>query len=120
MAQYIGKLETVARIISFSGGWDYSDSKQKKIAAWYFNKAVTPMQNWYATYNINEMAANPLKKICTAMQIPAVNVFALDKPLFNATAAKENANPYHGDGIRNTAYKPIWIKMLGSGVEISE
>jgi hypothetical protein len=120
MAQYIGKQETVARIISFSGGWDYANSKEKKIAAWYFNKAVTPMQNWYATYNTNEMAANPLKDICTAMQIPAGNVFALDKPLFNATAAKENANPYHGDGIRNTAYKPIWITMLGSGVEISE
>jgi hypothetical protein len=117
MAEFIGQQESLARVISFSGGWDYTNSKEKKIATWYFNKAVTPMQNWYAAYNINEMAANSLWEICTALQIPANHIFALDKPLLNINSSKENTNPFHGDGIRNTAYKPIWITMFGSGIE---
>ncbi len=57
MSEFIGQQESLARVISFSGGWDYSNSKEKKIARWYFNKNATAMKNWYATYNINEMAA---------------------------------------------------------------
>jgi hypothetical protein len=115
MAAFIGQQESLARVISFSGGWDYSNSKEKKIAGWYFNKNATAMKNWYATYNINEMAATPLKEICTALQIPATHIFAFDKPLLNVNTSKENTNPYHGDGIRNMVYKSIWITMLGSG-----
>ncbi len=120
MAAFIGQQESLARVISFSGGWDYSNSKEKKIAGWYFNKNATAMKNWYATYNINEMAATPLKEICTALQIPASHIFAFDKPLLNVNTSKENTNPYHGDGIRNTVYKSIWIKMLGSGAQASK
>jgi hypothetical protein len=117
MAEFIGQQESVARVISFSGGWDYSSSKDKKIATWYFNKNTTAMEHWYATYHINENTATALKEICIALQIPANHVFALEEPLLNAKPSKENPNPYHGDGIRNIAYKPIWITMLGSGIE---
>lgn len=115
MAQFIAQYENIARVISFSGGWDFSSSTDKKIAGWYFKNNVTPMENWYATYNVNESAANTMKDICAALKIPPGHVFALDKPLGNA-AASGNANPYHGDGIRNTAYRDVWIKMLGSGL----
>lgn len=117
MAEFIGQQEVLARVISFSGGWDYANSKEKKIAGWYFNKPLTPMDNWYATYHINEIAATPLAEICTALQIPAGHVFALNKPLLNVNAQGDRANPYHGEGIRNPVYKPIWILMLGSGLE---
>lgn len=117
MAQFIGQQEVLARVISFSGGWDYASSKEKKIAGWYANAAITPLQNWYAAYNVNEAAANQLRAICTALQIPEGHVFALDKLLMNEDTGKEKPNPYHTDGIRNTAYKPIWINMLGNGVD---
>lgn len=116
MAQFIGKQETLARVISFSGGWDYADSKEKKIAGWYFNKNATALDNCYATYHIHEMAAIQLAEICTALQLPTGHVFALDKPLMSETNTVRNSpNPYHGEGIRNITYRPIWITMLGSG-----
>ena len=57
MAELIAQTETVARVISFSGGWDYADSRAKKIAGWYSKNATTPMDRWFATYNVNENAA---------------------------------------------------------------
>ena len=116
MAEFIAQQESIARMISFSGGWDYSNSSERKIAAWYSRKSATPMEKWFATYNVNETAAKQLSEICTALRIPAGQIFALDKPLLNPQAATANNNPYHGDGIRNTVYRPIWIQMLGSGI----
>jgi hypothetical protein len=58
-----------------------------------------------------------LAEISDALMIPATHIFALDKPLLNINASKERPNPYHGEGIRNIAYKSIWITMLGSGRE---
>ncbi len=117
MAEFLGQHETLAKVISFSGGWDYSNSVDKKIALWYSNKAVTPLKNWYVTYHINENAANLLKEICTTLKVPEEQVFALNKPLMNADAANERSNPYHGEGIRNTEYRTMWLTMLGSGKE---
>ncbi len=116
MAQFIAQNENIYRSISFSGGWDYSSSADKQIAGWYFNKNVTPMENWYATYHVNESAAVSLQEICAALKITAGHVFALDKQLGNAAAAGSNPNPYHGEGIRNIAYRSVWISMLGSGL----
>ena len=67
------------------------------------------------TDNVNELAATSLREICTALRIPPAQIFALDQPLGSMQAAAAGANPYHGDGIRNTVYKPIWVTMLGSG-----
>ncbi|PRB86462.1 hypothetical protein CQ022_09490 [Chryseobacterium culicis] len=113
MAEFIAQHEAVARIISFSGGWDYSDSKTKKIAGWYAQKLVTPPQNVFATYHVKEVAATNLAEICKALHIPAENVFALDQPI---DQARNKPNPYHVEGVKNPVYKPIWIKMLGSGL----
>jgi hypothetical protein len=114
MAEFIGQNEKIFRVVSFSGGWDYSDSKTKKIADWYYNKNVTPMAQWYATYNVNENSAKSISEICVALKIPADHVFALDKPLLNPN--NKSDNPYHGDGVHNPAYKDIWVTMLGSGL----
>jgi len=101
-------------VISFSGGWDYSDQKNKKIADWYYNKNITPMANWYATYNVKEKATQSISEICVALKIPSDHVFALDKPLLNGNSTGDN--PYHGDGVHNPVYKQIWLTMLGSGL----
>lgn len=114
MAEFIGQHENIFRVVSFSGGWDYSDSKNKKIANWYYNKNITPMANWYATYNVKENNAKSISEICVALKIPADHVFALDKPLANTNGG--SGNPYHGDGVHNTAYKQVWLTMLGSGL----
>jgi len=114
MAEFIGQNENIFRVISFSGGWDYSDAKTKKIAGWYYNSNVTPMANWYATYNVKERATKSISEICVALKIPADHVFALDKPLLSTNSSSDN--PYHGDGVHNPAYKQVWLTMLGSGL----
>lgn len=116
MAEFIAQRESIARMISFSGGWDYANSLERRIAGWYSGKSATPMQKWFATYNVNEAAAKQLSEICAALRIPADQIFALDKPLLNPQASTTSSNPYHGDGIRNPVYRPIWIQMLGSGI----
>lgn len=115
MAEFIAQHESVARIISFSGGWDYSNSRTKKIAGWYSQKLITPPQNVFATYHVKEVAAAELAEICKTLHIPSENVFALDQHIDQPTN-KANSNPYHVEGIKNPVYKPIWIKMLGSGL----
>ncbi len=115
MAEFIGQHENVARVISFSGGWDYSSAREKKIAGWYAKSSVTPMEKWFATYNVKEIAAAEIREISTTLRIPAAQIFALDQPLLNAAATASAANPYHGDGIRNPVYKPVWLRMLGRG-----
>ncbi len=115
MAEFIGQHESAARIISFSGGWDYSNSNEKKIAGWYYNKPVTQSKYWFATYHVQEAAASTLSEICKALRIPANHVFALNEPLFNSNKKGKDNNPYHGEGIRNIGYRNLWIKMLGSG-----
>ena len=116
MAEFIAQRENVARMISFSGGWDYSNARDKKIAGWYSKPSVTPMEKWFATYNVKELAAKEIREISTTLRIPSDQIFALDQPLANPNAANA-ANPYHGDGIRNVVYKPIWLRMLGRGID---
>lgn len=117
MAEFLGQDEVLDRVISFSGGWDYSNSREKQMAGWYSRPAVTQLQNWYVTYNVREAAADQLQRICAALHIPDGHVFALDKPLLHAPPAGRRGNPYHPDGIHNPAYRSIWIEMLGSGAE---
>lgn len=115
MSQFIGQYEKVARIISFSGGWDYSNSEKKEIANWYYRDNVTPLERCYAAYSVNEYAAITIGKINTALKIPNKNVFALDKPIRDEKLLHIGGNPYHGEALKNPAYKEVWIKMLGSG-----
>jgi len=115
MSQYLGQKENVARVISFSGGWDYANSTTKQIAGWYSQDARTPLKNWYATYHINELATKSLADICATLKIPTQNTFALDKPLMNANST--SPNPFHGEGVKNATYKLVWITMLGNGAE---
>jgi signal transduction histidine kinase len=118
MAQYLGKKESLARIISFSGGWDFSS--RGHIANWYYTPGVTPTERWYATYNVKEGFADEMHQISLALGIPSKHIFALDKPLLERRkplpANKPDWAPAHGDGLSNIAYQDVWRTMLGSGL----
>lgn len=106
MAAFIAKRVLVARVITFSGGWDFSG--RSKIAGWYFQKSATPSERWYATYNIAERAAETIAETYKAMAIPDNHIYPLSLKVRTGRHA-------HGEGIRNTAYKPQWIEILGIG-----
>jgi hypothetical protein len=115
MAEYLGKTFRVDRVLAFSGGWDFSAPHQ--IANWYSTPNATPADRWYATYHVREAKAGPLAEIYRALDVPPDHVHALDLPLRSEQpkAGGGRRNPYHGEGIRNPAYAPVWDAMLGSG-----
>lgn len=106
MAAFIAKRVLVGRVISFSGGWDYSG--KNKIANWYFQNSTTPAERWYGTYNVAEPAAAKIAATYKAMAIPEDHIFALKLDVRPGRKA-------HGEGISNAAYKLQWIQLLGSG-----
>lgn len=106
MAAYIAKRTLVARVISFSGGWDRSSKDE--IATWYFRSGVTPAANWYGIYHVNEPMSNILSASYKAMAIPDDHIYALNLPVKAGRKA-------HGEGIGNTIYKQQWKDILGKG-----
>ncbi|RPD99990.1 hypothetical protein EGM88_01635 [Aureibaculum marinum] len=106
MAAFIAKRELVARVIDFSGGWDYS--AKNKIASWYFNKSVTPSNLWYGTYHVTEPKAKTIHKSYEAMNIPKDHIYPFN---LEVPAGKKG----HSNGIRNLGYKKQWIELLGKG-----
>ncbi|WP_158974922.1 hypothetical protein [Cellulophaga sp. L1A9] len=106
MSAFIAKTHRVARVIDFSGGWDYS--AKNKIADWYSKKSITPMDRWYGTYHVKEPVAATILKTYKAMNIPEENIYAFDLEVPEGKKA-------HSNGIRNLAYKDQWIALLGKG-----
>jgi hypothetical protein len=106
MAAFIAKRVLVARVITFSGGWDYS--AKNKIADWYFQNSATPPDRWYGTYNIAEPAANTIAETYKAMAIPDNHIYPLKLDVRSGKLA-------HVEGIKNTAYVQQWIELLGVG-----
>ncbi len=106
MAEFIAKHKSVYKIISFSGGWDWS--LHGRIANWYASKNETPPEDWYGTYNVKETKGNVLLKQYKAIGIPTGHIYAFDLPVSNGKTP-------HTDGISNPIYKPQWIEMLGRG-----
>lgn len=106
MSEFIGQHQSVARIISFSGGWDFS--AKGKIANWYNHKNVTPPELWFGVYHKEEPTADIMLKIYQALRIPPGHIYALDAPVRKGSVA-------HSEGLGNPANKPIWIEMLGKG-----
>ncbi len=107
MAEFIGQRQAVARVIAFSGGWDLSAPGQ--IATWYGDKAATPLDRWYGTYNVAEPMATLLARTYTALGVPPDHTFALDLPVRDGRNA-------HGEGVSNPDYQDIWDQLLGDGL----
>ena len=106
MAAFIAKDHLVARVISFSGGWDYSEGK--KIAKWYTIKSVTPANLWYGTYHETEPQAKKIKETYDALGIPENQIYG-----FNLAVPKGRKG--HSNGIRNIGYLKQWVELLGKG-----
>ncbi len=104
MAAFIAKRNRVARVITFSGGWDYGANK--KIASWYYKESATPADRWYGVYHVEEPTSLVMRETYEAMAIPKNHIYALNLPY------KEGRKP-HGEGISNVVYKPQWIELLG-------
>ncbi|MCB4798090.1 BPSS1187 family protein [Neotamlana laminarinivorans] len=106
MAAFIAKTKKVARVIDFSGGWDYS--AKNKIADWYFYESVTPSYLWYGTYHATEPKAKTIHETYEALNIPKNHIYAFDLPVPEGKRG-------HSNGVRNIGYTPQWIELLGSG-----
>lgn len=107
MAAFIAKHDKVNRIITFSGGWDFSEGRT--IAQWYYDPSITPPERWFATYHTEEPTAAIIDETYHAMGIPEDQIYALDRPVREGKRA-------HGEAIRNTDYKALWIEILGKGL----
>jgi hypothetical protein len=106
MAAFIAKKVIVAKVIAFSGGWDFS--AKNVIANWYYSKSATPPELWYGTYHVNENMAKTIDETYRAMAIPDNHIYPLDLEVPEGMEA-------HPSGVKNPAYKHIWIEMLGMG-----
>ena len=106
MAAYIAKDHVVARVIDFSGGWDFSE--KGKIADWYSKKSETPLERYYGTYNVKEPMATIIDETYKAMNMPEDHIFALDLQVPEGKKA-------HSNGVRNLDYKETWKTLLGDG-----
>lgn len=111
MAAFIAKNIKVNKIITFSGGWDYT--AKDTIARWYHKESITPLDRWYGFYHIKEPKAIDIAKTYKAMQIPTSQVYALDLPIREGKRA-------HGEGIRNTVYTQLWVDILDDKVQIKQ
>ncbi|WP_157491698.1 BPSS1187 family protein [Maribacter thermophilus] len=106
MSAFIAKTHEVARVIDFSGGWDYSS--KDKIAKWYFQESKTPLDRWYGTYHVEEPTAATIVETYRAMGIPEDHIYAFDLEVPEGKRA-------HSNGVRNTGYRDQWIALLGKG-----
>lgn len=106
MAAFIAKEHVVARVIDFSGGWDFSAKGQ--IAKWYSNSSVTPLNRYYATYHKQEPQAAIIVATYKALGIPENHVYAFDLEVPEGKKA-------HSNGVSNAKYKDKWIELLGRG-----
>lgn len=106
MAAFIAKRERVARVIDFSGGWDYS--AKNKIASWYYNESITPLNLWYGTYHVTEPMAKIIDESYKAMGIPEDHIYPFSLPV-------PEGKKGHSNGVRNIGYADQWIELLGKG-----
>ena len=112
MAEYLGKRETLARVLAFSGGWDHA-AQRGKPAAWYADEPATPPERWYYAYHVEERFADQLAGIAEMLRLPAGHVIALDGSL--SAQAQRSRMPGHGSSIHDAVYLPVWERMLGRG-----
>jgi hypothetical protein len=103
MAAFLAKRQAVAKVIVFSGGWDYSGPG--KIAAWYREPSRTPPERWYGTYHAREPNAATIAQTYEAMGIPRSHQLRLTQEVRAGKKA-------HGEGASNPQYRDLWLDIL--------
>ena len=111
MAAFLAKKRAVARVISFSGGWDNRGQpgpvRPADVAAWYSTPAATPAGRWFGTYHQQEEHAAAIARSYDALGIPRGNVVVFRTPVPRGMA--------HGFGANNPANVFVWRRLLGEG-----
>lgn len=111
MAAFIAKKKSVNKVITFSGGWDFSvrnSTGQEEIANWYYNESITPPNRWFGIYHSKEPRAGTIDQTYKAMAIPKDQIYPLNLPVRDGKKA-------HGEGIRNIAYSDMWQELFSDG-----
>jgi hypothetical protein len=111
MAAFLAKKRVVARVITFSGGWDNRGQpgpvRPADVAAWYSTPASTPAGRWFGSYHQQEENAAAIARTYDALGIPRGNVVVFRTPVPRGTA--------HGFGVNNPANVSEWRSLLGDG-----
>jgi dienelactone hydrolase len=112
MAAYIAKLKPVARVVLFSGPWDYF-GRARSLAPWLEAPSVTPPERWFASYHRREKAASMIASSYAALGIPRTHIRVLDLDIPPQFRSEHSDNPNHATTIRIPAYEPEWRLLLG-------
>ena len=111
MAAFLAKKRVVARVITFSGGWDNRGQpgpvRPADVAAWYSTSAATPAGRWFGTYHEQEDHAAAIARTYDALGIPKGNVVVFRTPVPAGIA--------HVFGVNNPANVFEWRRLLGEG-----
>lgn len=111
MAAFLAKKRVVARVITFSGGWDNQGQpgpvRPADVAAWYSTPASTPAGRWFGTYHEQEEHAAAIARTYDALSIPRGNVVMFRTPVPRGMA--------HVFGVNNPANVSEWRRLLGEG-----
>jgi hypothetical protein len=120
MAAFIGKRESVARVILFSSPWDYY-GPTRQLAPWIGWKSATPPDRWYGAYHQREKEAGMLHESYKELRIPKDHVLV---ETAEPVQQPKSPNPYHvtmlgtfmpRDENRHPVYWKDWLLMLGTG-----
>lgn len=111
MAAFLAKKRAIARVITFSGGWDNQGQpgpvRPTDVAAWYSMPSSTPAGRWFGTYHEQEEHAAAIARTYDALGIPRSNVVVFRTPVPRGMA--------HGFGVSNPANVSEWRRLLGEG-----
>lgn len=115
MAAYIAKTQTVARVILFSGGFDFVivPGIGWMPSPWLRMPSKTPPERWFAGYNAREKYATLLAAVYAALRIPATNVRVFNRPMPAAQRAWLPSDPFHVQGIESPTYVKERAFFLG-------
>jgi predicted esterase len=115
MAAFIAKEQVVARVILFSGPWDFvvSNGNVRTLAPWIAVPGKTPRERWFGGYHARENTADLIAKAYAALRIPSDNIRVFRLNLSAARQQAKGGNPFHGEGIRNPAYARQRAFLLG-------
>ncbi|MFO1184658.1 MAG: hypothetical protein U1E56_07715 [Bauldia sp.] len=112
MAAFIAKQKAVARVVLFSGPWDFYASTRKS-AQWLTEAGATPPDRWFATYHRREDTAAQIVQAYSALGIPEANLRPVNLDLQSGARPTPGLNQFHTSPVANTNYLPEWQFLFG-------
>jgi hypothetical protein len=108
MAAFMAKSHAVARVVTFSGGWDrYNAGGRLELASWYRQSSATPAANYWGTYHEKEEQAALIATSYKQMGIPPDHIRL-------TTAPPKKAGNYHPSVVGNAENRDIWAFLIGT------